>query len=165
MAPVRHTRASVLRRAEREYRDLDRAVRALSRGRLDRTVPGFGARARIRRERWTYRDALAHILAWKSWQIDALRRVPQDPELRGLTISAKNRLIYDRWHPRPARDVVAWHRQLHREIVRVLKALPDDTFKKRWSASWPNDLIGHSAEHRRRHLEVRPDGATVPARG
>ena len=104
MGPTRHTRASVLRRIEAEYRDLDRAVRAISREGLDLPVPGFGARARIRRERWTYKDALAHILAWKRWQIDALLHAPPDPKLRGLTVSAKNRMVYELWHRRSARS-------------------------------------------------------------
>jgi hypothetical protein len=144
-----------MKRVEDEYRALDRAVRALSRGGLDRPVPGFAARARIRRERWTYKDALAHILAWKEWQIGALEGVRRDPKLRGLTIERKNRLIYDTWHGRPARDVVAWHRLLHREIVRTLRSLPAKAFATKRSPSWPNDLVGHSEAHRRRHLEAR----------
>src|SRR5579859_7933209 len=112
MPAVTHTRRSVIERVNAEYDALDRAVRALSRVGLDTAVPGFGRRARIRRERWTYKDALAHILAWKRWQIDALRHVRQDPELRSLPIERKNRLIYQQWHRRPAEEVIAWHRQL-----------------------------------------------------
>lgn len=151
---VAHTRQSVLRRVEAEDRALDRAVRSLSREGLDRPVPGFGARARLPRERWTYKDALAHILAWKEWQVRALKRVPQDPAMRGLPIDRKNRLIYERWHGRPATALIAWHRRLHREAVSALRALPKEAFAAKRSPYWPNDLIGHSAEHRRRHLEA-----------
>ena len=154
---VQHSRGSVTRRVEAEYRALDRAVRAVARGGLDRPVPRFGARARIRRERWTYQDALAHILAWKQWQIDALCHAPQDPALRGLPIDRKNRLIFERWHGRPASEVVAWHRRLHRRIMRTLRALPADAFRTKRSAYWPNDLVGHSAAHRQRHLEAAAD--------
>src|SRR5579859_2839804 len=140
MPAVTHTRRSVIERVNAEYDALDRAVRALSRVGLDTAVPGFGRRARIRRERWTYKDALAHILAWKRWQIDALRRAPQDPRMRGLPIDRKNRLIYEHWHDRPARDVVAWLRSLHGEIVRILRALPPEVFTAKRSPSWPNDL-------------------------
>ncbi len=153
MAKHLHTRASVIERVTAEYRALDRAVRSLSREGLDRPVPGFGRRARIRRERWTYKDALAHILAWKQWQIDALRHAPQDPAMRGLPIDRKNRLIYERWHRRPPEEVIAWHRRLHREILRTLRALPSEAFATKRSPSWPNDLIGHSEAHRTRHLE------------
>lgn len=154
MAAQRHTRATVMRRVDDEYRSLDRAVRSLARDGLDRPVPGFGRRARIRRERWTYKDALAHILAWKQWQIEALQGVPRDPAVRDLTIDRKNRRIYEQWHDRPARDVVAWHRRLHRQIMRGLQALPAQAFATRRSPYWPNDLIGHSVEHRKRHLET-----------
>jgi hypothetical protein len=158
---TRHTRESVIERVAAEYRALDRAVRALVRdGGLDRPVPGFGRRARIRRERWTYKDALAHILAWKRWQLDALRRAPSDPAMHGLPIERKNRLIYARWHRRPSEDVVTWHRQLHREIMRTLRSLPADVFTTKRSPLWPNDLIGHSAAHRTRHLEVTRDRPT-----
>ncbi len=155
MVSVRHTRASVVERVDKEYRALDHAVRAVAREGLDRPVPGFGARARIKRERWTYKDALVHILTWKDWQIRALQHVPQDPTMRGLTIAQKNRRIYDRWHRRPATEVVAWHRQLHREILRTLRAVPDAAFSAKRSPYWPNDLVGHSEAHRKRHLEAR----------
>jgi len=36
--------------------------------------PGFGARARIKRERRTGKDALAHIVAWKHHQLRTLRQ-------------------------------------------------------------------------------------------
>ena len=50
MTTIRHTRQGVMRRVEAEYHALDRAVRALSRGGLDRPVPGFGKGARGSRE-------------------------------------------------------------------------------------------------------------------
>lgn len=155
MVPVKHTRASVIKKVETEYKALDRAVRALLPEGLGRPVPGFGARARVRRERWTYQDALAHILAWKSWQVGALRHDPLDPEMRGLPIDRKNRLIYERWHSRPAEDMVAWHRRIHRDALRTLRSLPAEAFRAKRSAYWPNDLVGHSEAHRKRHLEAR----------
>jgi hypothetical protein len=36
----------------------------------------------------------------------------------------------------------------------ALRALPDEYFAKRRSPFWPNDLRGHSAAHRTRHLDV-----------
>lgn len=143
-----------MRRVEAEYRALDRAVRALARTGLDRPVPGFGERARIRRERWTYKDALAHIVTWKEWQLAAMQRVKWDPSMRGLTTHQKNRLVYERWHRRPAREVVDWHRRLQREIMRTLRVVPTEVFTTKRSPHWPADLVGHSAQHRKRHLEA-----------
>ena len=108
---------------------------------------------RIRRERWTAKDALAHIVEWKRQALRALRKEPSDPELRGLAIDRKNRALYERWHDRPARDVVAYHRAVHRDVVTAMRALPGAYFAKRRSPIWPNDLVGHVAWHRRRHLD------------
>ena len=151
---VRHSRREVVTRVEAEYRALDRVVRRLGAKGLEERVPGFGARARIRRERWLRKDALAHIVEWKRQALRALRKEGSDSELRGLAIDRKNRALYERWHTRPARDVIAYHRSVQRDIRKAMRALPTTYFAKRLSPIWPNDLVGHSAEHRRRHLET-----------
>jgi hypothetical protein len=153
---VRHSKPEVMTRVEAEYGALDRAVRRLGAKGLEEPVPGFGARARIRRERWLRKDALAHIVEWKRQALRALRKEPSDPTLRGLAIDRKNRALFERWHARPARDVVAYHRSVQRDIRAAMRALPAAYFAKRLSPFWPNDLVGHSAGHRRRHLEARP---------
>lgn len=129
-------------------------MRALARRGLDLPIPGFGERARIKRERWTRKDALAHIVTWKDWQLAAMRHVTWDPTMRGLTTAQKNRKVYERWHRRPATEVVEWHRRMHREIMRTLRALPAEVFTSKRSSNWPADLVGHSAQHRKRHLEA-----------
>lgn len=91
-AKVRHTKESALGRVEAEFQALDRVVRRLRPADFRRPAPGFGERARIARERWTAKDALAHILE------EFFTGTPRSP-------------------------------------------------------LWPNDLVGHSAGHRRRHLE------------
>ncbi|HUQ42703.1 MAG TPA: maleylpyruvate isomerase N-terminal domain-containing protein [Candidatus Limnocylindrales bacterium] len=154
-----HNKADTIARVDAEYTALDAVVRRLGTAGLEGDVPGFGARARIRRERWKRKDALAHIVEWKRQALRALRKEPSDPKLRGLVIAEKNRALYRRWHSRPARDVVAYHRQVHRDVMTAMRALPDEYFRKRFSPQWPNDLVGHSAEHRRRHLET-PDVKT-----
>ena len=151
--PIRHTRRRTISRVEAEYRRLDRVVRRLG-PRLSEAVPGFGARARIKRERWTGKDALAHIVAWKQHQLRTLRREKHDATLRGKPIAAQNRVLYRRWHRRTVRDVVAYHRSVHRDVVAALRARPESYFADPpRSPMWPNDLVGHAAEHRERHLE------------
>ncbi|HEU5288720.1 MAG TPA: maleylpyruvate isomerase N-terminal domain-containing protein [Candidatus Limnocylindria bacterium] len=152
LAKVRHTKRATTARIGAEYRALDRLVRRIGAAGLERPVPGFGARARIRRERWTGKDALAHIVEWKRQALRALRHEASDPQLRGLSIGRKNRILYDRWHRRPAREVIAYHRAVQREITAALRALPESYFAKRRSPYWPNDLVGHARGHRERHL-------------
>lgn len=153
LVAVPHTKRDTIQRVSAEYRALDRIVRAIGNAGLERPVPDFGARARIRRERWSGKDALAHIVEWKRQGLRALRHEKSDPRLRGLSIERKNRALYGRWHRRPAREVVAYHRAVGREIAAALRALPEDYFTKRRSPYWPNDLVGHAEGHRRRHLE------------
>ena len=151
---IAHTKLATLGRVVAEYRALDRIVRALGPRGLERDIPGFGARARIRRERWTAKDALAHIVEWKRQALRALRKERSDPALRGLKIDRKNRALYERWHGRAAADVIAYHRVVQRDVVAAMRALPETYFAKRRSPIWPNDLVGHAAWHRRRHLET-----------
>jgi hypothetical protein len=151
---VMHNKRETMARVEREYRALDAVVRRLGSKGLEAPVPGFGARSRIRRERWTRKDALAHIVEWRRNALRALRKESSDPELRGLKIDQQNRKLYQRWHARPAREVVAYHRKIHKETITAMRRLPDDYFRRRLSSIWPNDLVGHSTEHRRRHLEA-----------
>jgi len=151
---IHHTKRGTIARVEAEYQALDRAVRRLGRTGLARPIPGFGARARIRRERWRARDALAHIVEWKRQVLRGLRTEGSDPKLRGLTIDRKNRVLYERWRRTPVADVVAFHRQVHRETIAALRAKPEQYFREPpRSRFWPNDLLGHSKAHRERHLE------------
>lgn len=150
---IRHTRRRTISRVEAEYRALDRVVRRLG-SRLREGVPGFGARARIKRERWTGKDALAHIVAWKHHQLRTLRHETHDATLRGKPIEVQNRTLYTRWHRRTVRDVVAYHREVHRDVMAALRARPESYFADPpRSPQWPNDLVGHAAGHRERHLE------------
>ena len=150
---VWHDKKETIARVEREYRALDRVVKRLGARGLDDPIPGFGARARIRRERWLRKDALAHIVEWKRQQLRAFRREPTDATLKGLTLDRRNRRLYERWHGRSARAVIAFHRDVGREIRAAMRALPDDFYRKRFSPSWPNDLVGHSTWHREHHLD------------
>lgn len=154
MKTVWHNKKETIARVEREYRALDRVVKRLGGRGLEEPVPGFGARARIRRERWLRKDALAHIVEWKRNQLRALRKDPVDPTLKGLSLDRQNRRLYLRWHRRPARDVVAFHRSVGKEIRVAMRTLPDEYYAKRFSPIWPNDLVGHSTWHREHHLEV-----------
>ncbi len=152
---IRHTKRGTIARVEAEYRALDRAVRRLGSTGLARPIPGFGARARIRRERWRARDGLAHVVEWKRQVLRGLRSEGSDPQLRGLSIDRKNRILYERWRRRPLAEVVAFHRRVHREVIAALRAKPEAYFRDPpRSAMWPNDLLGHSTAHRERHLEV-----------
>jgi len=150
---VLHDKRETIRRVEKEYRALDRTVRRLGTKGLEAPVVGFGSRARIRRELWLRKDALAHIVEWKRQQLRAMRKEPSDVALRGMRLDQKNSYFFRRWHRRPAREVIAYHRSVGRLIRTAMRALPPEYFAKRVSPQWPNDLVGHATEHRKRHLE------------
>ncbi len=51
-----HNKAETVARVEAEYRALDRTVRRLGAKGLGEPIPGFGTRARTKRERWRRKD-------------------------------------------------------------------------------------------------------------
>ena len=145
MAPrtVRHTRAEVLARVEAEYRALDAVVGRLAAEDFDRRV--FGE--------WTIKDALAHIVAWKAETLRQLRGQRRKPG-EALSVNGQNQVIFDTWHGRRPADLIAEHRRVQRELRAEFRALPDEFFTGRErSPVWPDNLLGHSAAHRRRHIE------------
>jgi hypothetical protein len=146
---MRHTRAEVIERTEREFEQLDQLVAALSDEDWARPVPRSEAKAP-----WTVKDALAHITHWKADVARSARRLPRPPEERGLSDSAGNQLVYARWHDRPPQTVLAWHRQVHADVLAALRAAPDAWFSGRErKPEWPFDLDQHSAEHRVKDIE------------
>jgi Mycothiol maleylpyruvate isomerase N-terminal domain len=146
---IRHTRAEVAQRAKREFEMLDALLQRLEPADWDRPVPRPETR-----DPWTIKDALAHIVYWKSHTARAIRgeRVPQ--ELKGLEVKGINEVIYQRWRERPPADVLAWHREVQAEVMRTLEDKPEEWFTRRERAPyWPGDLDGHSAEHRVKDIE------------
>jgi DinB superfamily len=150
---VKHTRAGVIKRVEAEYRSLDRIVKRLTAADLRR--PAIRQKAPIR---FTVKDVLAHINAWK-WNEERVvtknkgPRRPYDPP-KTSALADTNAGIYRRSHRTPAATIVAEHRAAHRAMLRALRAAPAEYFSGRErSPQWPFDAVGHVAEHRRKHLE------------
>ena len=147
-----HTRASVIKRVEAEYRALDRIVRTLTPS--DFRKPAMREEAPIR---FTAKDVLAHINAWKWRQVRVVAgdrgpvRPYEPPRLK--KIRDINAAIYRRSHRTPSATIVAEHRAAHRAMLQALRDAPAAYFAKRWAAQWPFDAVGHVEEHRRKHLE------------
>jgi hypothetical protein len=101
------------------------------------------------------KDALAHIVYWKAHTARVLRGEPRPPAMRGLDVNAINHLVFTRWRRRRPSEVVAWHREVHRDVLRALATAPAAAFRRPGrSAEWPGDLDGHSAAHRRKDIEA-----------
>jgi len=149
---VKHTRASVIKRAEAEYAALDAIVRRLKPADFDR--PAMREDAPLR---FTVKDVLAHVTAWKWRDVRRITRDRSPVQLYeapyGKTTREMNAAIYARSHRTPAKAIVAEHRAAHRAILKALRDAPREHFAKRWSPHWPDDTVGHIASHRRLHLE------------
>jgi hypothetical protein len=147
---MRHTRKTIIARTRSEFARLDRLVSRLRPADWRRRVPRPDGR-----DAWTVKDALAHIVYWKAHTARVIRGERRLPEMRGLDVNQINRLVYERWRRRPSRDVVAWHRAVHADVLRTLAGTPAAWFGRRSrSPEWPADLDGHSAAHRRKDLEA-----------
>jgi hypothetical protein len=161
---VRHTRNGVVDRTRREFAELDRVVALLGPADWKRRVPRPSPR-----DPWTVKDALAHIIYWKEHTARVIRGERRLPEMRGLDVEGINRLIYGRWRRRRPAEVLAWHRQVHKDVMQTLEKTPEAWFGRRErSAEWPLDFDGHSAAHRVKDIEVAlhspASRRTVPAK-
>ena len=145
---MRHTRAEVIRRATLEFKRLDRLVARLTAAQWKTPVP----RAETK-DPWTVKDALAHITFWKSGVTHSALGQRRPPESR-LNITDGNHLIYVRWRRRSPKEVLAWHRQVHKDLLAALREAPDAWFNRpSRGPDWPFDLDGHSADHRVRDIQ------------
>lgn len=107
------------------------------------------------KDRWTVKDALAHIVYWKEHSARVFRGEKRPPEMKGLDVNKINAVIYQRWRNRRPADVIAWHRDVQSDVLRTLRARPNEWFTgKDRGPSWPGDLDGHSAWHRLRDIEA-----------
>jgi len=146
---IRHQRKEVIERTIREFDLLDQLVANLSESDWERPVPRSETK-----DPWTVKDTLAHITHWKADVARSARKQPVPPEERGLNITDGNRLVYLRWHDRPASEVLAWHRQVHADVLAALREAPEEWFNGRErKEDWPNDLDGHSSYHRVQDIE------------
>jgi hypothetical protein len=147
---MRHKKRDVIARTRREFAILDRLVKRLRAADWKRRVPRPPTR-----DPWTVKDALAHIVYWKEHSARVFRGERRLPEMRGLDVNAINRLIYRRWRRRPPRELVTWHRQVQKDVIKTLAANPPAWFSRRdRSPKWPLDFDAHSADHRRDDIEA-----------
>jgi hypothetical protein len=146
---MHHNREEVIERTIREFVLLDRLVADLTNAEWEQPL--------LRPETkdpWTVKDALAHITHWKADVARSARRQRRPPEERGLGETDGNHLIYLRWRDRSPQEVLAWHRQVHEDVIAALRAAPEEWFSGRERRpEWPIDLDGHLAYHRIRDIE------------
>lgn len=144
-AGSQHTRKEVVDRTIKEFATLDALVRRLSPRDLA-TPMGFSPAAR---DRWTVKDALAHVTFWKADIGRKALAVRRSAEERAAMRVDPNHYIYLRWRRRSAKDVVAWHRRVHKELLAALNTAPETWFSKhKPSSGWPYDVDRHLAQHR-----------------
>jgi hypothetical protein len=147
---MRHTRDEVIGRTIREFEHLDRLLATLSEDDWHRPVPRSETK-----DPWTVKDVVAHVTHWKADTARKARRQPVPPEERGLTDNEGNRLVYERWRDRSPQDVLAWHRQVHEDVLTALREAPDTWFTGRdRRPEWPYDLDAHLAAHRIHDIEA-----------
>ena len=146
---MRHNREEVIKRTIREFRLLDQLAAKLTNQDWKRLVPRPETK-----DPWTVKDALAHITHFKADIIRSIKGQRKPPEERGLNITDENHIIYMRWRDRSPREVLAWHRQVQKDLLATLKAAPEEWFgSKDHRPEWPFDLDGHSEYHRVKDIE------------
>jgi mycothiol maleylpyruvate isomerase-like protein len=145
---MRHTKSDVIARTIREFEELDRLVARLQPADWDRLVPRPETR-----DPWTVKDALVHIVYWKTHTARVIRGEKRPPEARGLDVPRLNHLVWEQWRDRSPVDVIGWHHAVHADVMRTLANTPEEWFGRReHAAEWPLDFDGHSAGHRLKDL-------------
>ncbi len=146
---MRHTRSEVIKRTIREFELLDDLVAGLANQDWGRLLPRPETK-----DPWTVKDALAHITHWKADVARSVRKQPRPIEERGLNVNDGNHLIYIRWRDRSPQEVLAWHRQVQKDLLAALQEAPEEWFSgKERRPEWPFDLDGHSTYHRVKDIE------------
>ncbi len=146
---MRHNREEVIERTIREFELLDQLVANLSDEEWNRLLDRSESK-----DPWTVKDALAHITHWKANVARVARRQRVPVEERGLNINDGNHLVYVRWQDRSPQEVLAWHREVHQDVLAALQEAPEEYFSGReHGPDWPGDLDGHSAYHRVKDIE------------
>ncbi len=144
-----HTRQEVIQRMTSEFKILDHLVANLSEREWGLPVPRPEGK-----DPWTIKDAVAHITHFKADVLRSMRRGRKPAELRGLSINPENHVIYLHWRDRSAQEVLAWHRQVQKDVLAALREAPEEWFSGRErKAEWPYDLDAHSAYHRIKDIE------------
>ncbi len=144
-----HTREEVIDRAIRKFELLDHLVAGLSEQDWERPLGWPEGK-----DAWTVKDAVAHITYWKAGVARSARGEHLPPEERGLQLNDRNHLIYKRRHDRSPQEVLAWHRQVHEDVLAALRAAPEKWFNgRKRGEDWPADLDHHSAYHRIKDIE------------
>ena len=146
---MRHTRKEVIKRTIREFERLDRLVNNLTDEEWHRLLTRPETK-----DPWTVKDVLAHITHWKADTIRKIKKRPIPVEEKGLNWTDGNRLIYERWRDRSPREILAWHRQVQKNVLAALQDAPEAWFSnKAHRPEWPFDLDGHSSYHRVKDIE------------
>jgi hypothetical protein len=146
---MRHNRENVIQRTIQEFEFLDSLVANLTDEEWQRLLLRPESK-----DPWTVKDALAHITHWKANLAHTARRERRPTDERGLNANQTNHLIYMRWRDRSPQDVLAWHRQVQKDVLAALQAAPEAWFSGReHRPDWPFDLDGHSAFHRVKDIE------------
>jgi hypothetical protein len=154
-----HSREDVIERAVEEFEPLDRILGGLSDALWQQPL-----RRAAGEDPWTVKDAVAHITYWKADVGRFARGERRQPDVRRQPADVHNHVIYERWRDRSAQDVLAWHRQVHDDVMAALSEAPEAWFSgSDRRPEWPYDLQGHSALHR---MEIeRALAAAADARG
>ena len=146
---MRHNRKEVIKRTIQEFELLDHLVANLTNEEWNRLLHRPESK-----DPWTVKDALAHITHWKADVVRVARRQRRPIEERGLKINEGNHLVYLRWHDRSPQEVLAWHRQVQKDLLIALRDAPEKWFSSsEHRPEWPSDLDGHSNYHRVNDIE------------
>jgi len=151
-----HTREELVERTITEFAIMDRLVEGIPNAGWDLPLLWIEPR-----DPWTVKDAFAHTTYWKADTARFVRGQRRPKEIRGVHDS--NRYVFEQYRQTPATELIAWHRQVHANLLAALQEAPDAWFHKERAPHWPADLDRHIAAHRKRDMERALKAASLLA--
>ena len=107
--------------------------------------------------RWTIRDVLTHIAAWKRNTIRVAEMHEAGAELSleltpdevlAIDVNTFNDDVYRRWRERSVAEAIAEHRSAHAELMAILRRLPATKIPPRPTQTWLYPATWHPRLHR-----------------
>jgi 8-oxo-dGTP diphosphatase len=118
---------------------------------------------------WSVKDIVSHVTAYERWLVEWLTAAlqntfPAPSPLDDTDIERRNARVYELTHSLPVEQVLADARETFDELLKIIKALPEQYFSNPQSAEWfmkpywsrmntiPEAVINLSSDHYEEHI-------------
>lgn len=110
-------------------------------------------------EKWSIKDQIGHIEAWKERMADNIMAVMEGRSpSRSEDYEQANREIFEKHHDRPLEELLEWAQEVHERLLEAVQALSEEDLMRGDFFPWQDgrelwrQIIGNSYTHPITHL-------------